>query len=332
MNAIVYANRQDETPLFEAFNKAYGHCLSYTPEMLTEANYELARGCEAVFIVVGCRITESLAEKLAGIGVKYILTRAAGTDHLDRAALARLGLRAANVPAYSPNAVSEHTVMLLLALLRKLKTQLNRVQQHNYTIGGLRGRELRALTAGVIGPGKIGSATLENLKGFGCRLLATGRKNRETGDGTAFVPLEELLSKSDAVLLHCPLTNDSYHMINDRTLSLMKPGSLLINTSRGGLVNGRDVLKALESGHLGGFAFDVYEGEEAFCRKDLKGGAPGDPVFEKLLSLDNVLYTTHTAFYTNEAVSGMIGTSFENLHAFLTQGLCENEVTDQSSF
>ena len=328
MNAIVYANRQDETPLFEGFNKAYGHHLTYTPEMLTEANYELARGCEAVFIVVGCRITESLAEKLAGIGVKYILTRAAGTDHLDKAALARLGLRAANVPAYSPNAVSEHTVMLLLALLRKLKTQLNRVQEHNYTIGGLRGRELRTLTVGVIGPGKIGSATLENLKGFGCRLLAAGRKNRETREGTVFVPMEELLSKSDAVLLHCPLTHENYHMINAKTLSFMKTGSLLINTSRGGLVNGRDVLEALEAGRLGGFGFDVYEGEETFCRKDLKGAAPEDPVFERLLCLDNVLYTTHTAFYTNEAVSGMIGTSFENLHAFLAKGRCENEVTD----
>lgn len=331
MRVLIFGIREGEEQFFydEDKKNSYGFTYTFSKEMLSMKNIELAKGFDALCIVVSCVITREIAEKLHAYGVRYILTRAAGTDHLDVSAIHRLGMQTANVPVYSPNAISEHTVMLVLMLLRKMREQLDRVEAHNFSLDGLQTRELRNMTAGVIGTGRIGCTTIKNLSGFGCPVLASDlHENEAVKPYAAFRPLKEVLQKSDILIFHCPLTPENHHMISADVIRGLKDGVILINTARGGLFDFSAVLDGLKSGKIAGLGIDVYEGENRFLRKDLTGQPLDDPVFAELLKLKNVIYTTHTAFYTDEAVRNMIGTSLANLKQYITKGYCENEVME----
>ena len=248
-------------------------------------------------------------------------------EKIDKNAIKKCGIKAANVPGYSPNAISEHTVLLILSLLRKMKTQLKRIEEQYFFLNGLRGRELKSMTVGVIGTGKIGTATIQDLSGFGCRILANGHHpNPEVQRLAEQVDLETLLEQSDIVVLHCPMSEQNYHMINAGTIQKMKPGALLVNTARGGLVDTQAVYEALQNRRLGGFAMDVYEYENLTARKDYRGKPLDDSLLSGLLAMDQVLFTTHTAFYTDQAIENIVESSLENLASFFRAGESENEI------
>lgn len=327
MKMLVMGHREEETRIFEKFNKNLKYEISYTHHILNTSNVEMTRGYDAICIAVNSIITEEIAKSLSELGVKYILNKLAGKDNLNLEAIYKYGLKAAYVPYYSPNAISEHTVMLILAALRKLKEQLHRINQHNFNIQGLQGRELRNMTVGVIGTGRIGCSTIKNLSGFSCKIIVNDQYEKEEIKSLAeYVSLEELLKKSDIIVFHCPLTENTYHLIDDRTIPMLKDGVCLINVARGGIFNTKAVLKALKSGKIASLAMDVYEEENTILRKDISSKELKDKEFEELLSMENVIYTTHTAFYTDEAISNMIETSLENLHEYEISGCCKNEV------
>lgn len=324
---LVTAHRQDETEIFEKVNKRFGFSLSYQMEQLTLKNANELKGYDAVAINAGCEVDQEMAKAMHEAGIRYIATRTAGKDHIDKTEIKKHEIKAANVPGYSPNAISEHTVLLILSLLRKMKTQLRRIEEQYFFLNGLRGRELKSMTVGVIGTGRIGTATIQDLSGFGCRILASGHHpNPEVQRLAEQVDLETLLEQSDIVVLHCPMSEQNYHMINAGTIQKMKPGALLVNTARGGLVDTKAVYEALQSGRLGGFAMDVYEYEDQTARKDYRGKQLDDPLLASLLAMDQVIFTTHTAFYTDQAIENIVESSLENLNSFFRTGESENEI------
>lgn len=326
MKLLVMAHREDETALFEKRNEKHFFTISYEGEKLTAENLDKVKGYEAVAVNAGCRVDEKMAAGLAERGVRYLLTRTAGTDHLDLEALKRAGIRTANVPAYAPSAISEHTVLLLLMLLRKMKKQIHCIDEKYFFLNGLRGRQISSLTVGVIGTGRIGSSTIRNLSGFGCRILAYDLyPNEQAGKHAQYVSQKQLLRESDAIILHCPLTAENHYLINGKTIAEMKPGVILVNTARGPLVDTGAVYRALESGKISAFGMDVYERENETQRKDYRNKELDDPLLAKLLAMEQVIFTTHTAFYTEEAIGEIIGITLENLAEFIECGSCKNE-------
>lgn len=326
MKLLVMAHRADETAFFEKENIKYGYEIHYEPLGLSIDTVDLTVGYEAIAINAACKVDKMIAGALKRMGVKYILSRTAGVDHMDLEALHSYGIACANVPAYAPNAISEHTVMLLLMLLRKMKLQMRRMQEQYFLINGLRGRQLSSLTVGVIGTGRIGASTIANLKGFGCKILAYDLyENERIKESAEYATLDVLLEKSDAIVLHCPLTQENHHLINAEQIAKMKDGAILVNTARGGLVDTQAVYDALQIGKLFAFGMDVYEREGDTQRKDYREKELDDPLLAKLLSMDQVIYTTHTAFYTDDAIESIIATSLENLHEFEISGSCRNE-------
>ena len=334
MKLLMAAQRADEIGICERVNEQYGFDITYTTRTLSWDSREMAQGYEAVAVNAGCIVDEKMAAYLHEQGVKYLLTRTAGSDHLDVAALAKYGIPAANVPAYSPGAIAEHTVLLLLCALRRLREQLHRIDRQDYFILGLRGREIRSLTVGVLGAGRIGETTLRILSGFGCRLLACDACEKDSVRAIAqYVDCDTLLRQSDALLLHCPMTPENRHLIDESALSVMKDGAILVNTARGGLVDTQAVLDALKSGKLSAFAMDVYEHEDLTQRHDLGGRtlAQVDPLLAELLAMENVIYTSHTAFYTDEAIAGICEVTLRNLHDFVTAGSCANALRKEAT-
>lgn len=327
MKMIVTAHREDETEIFQKVNTKFGFELEFCKDKLCEENKEIVTGCEVLSINATCRIDANMAAFLKQADIKYILTRTAGIDHIDMKAVAEMGIRVANVPAYSPNAISEHTVMMILSVLRKMKVQYQRIHDQYFFIEGLRGRELGRMTVGVIGAGRIGAMTIRNLSGFGCRILAFDTDQRDDVKKYAqYVSREELIQQSDIIVLHCPLTADNEHMINQHMVDSMKDGVILVNPARGGLVDTEAVYEALVSGKISAFAMDVYEYESMTQRRDFRGKELPDKLLEKLLAMDNVLFTSHTAFYTDEAIENIVDTTLTNLYEWSTTNNCRNEM------
>ncbi len=325
MRMTVYGLRRDEVELFDKYAAENGVDISVTRRFLDAETVELAAGSEAISIVASCRLDAELARRLHELGVKYVLTRTAGYDHIDPDALRRYGLRCARVPVYSRNAVSEHTVMLLLALIRDLKSELFRVDRHIFRLPGAHARELGSMTVGIFGTGFIGGQTARMLSGFGCRILAYARHPRADLEGlVTYVTQEELFSSSDALIFHCSLNDSTRGIVNSGTISAMKDGVCLINTARGELMDFSAVLAGLRSGKIAGLATDVYVNEASFMR----GGSGGeiDPVLAELISMDNVIFTHHIAFFTDTAVDNLIKITFENFREFETTGSCRNEL------
>lgn len=327
MQVMIYGLRGDEAAYAEEYGKKYGYTLKSCHDILSAETAHLAQGCTAAMISVSCSVDARAAKILGDCGVRYLLTRSAGTDHIDIDTVRSLGIEIANVPAYSPNAVSEHTVMMTLEVLRHALEQQRRIRSHDFSIEGMCGREIHNLTTGIIGTGRIGTAAAENFHGFGGKLLAYDLYPSEKAAKYAeYLPLEEVYARSDILVFLCPLTEETQHMVNEKTIARMKDGVVLVNTSRGGLFEWDSVIHALESGKISGLAFDVIEGERPFVRKNMSGQQIDHPQFLKLLEMPNVVYTTHVAFYTDEAVENMVGISFENLRELETRGQCKNSV------
>lgn len=283
---------------------------------LSTETVAVARGASAVCVFVNDRLDRPCLAALAEAGVQHVALRCAGFNNVDLVAARELGLTVTRVPAYSPHAVAEHTLALLLTLNRRIHRAYNRVREHNFSLGGLVGFDLHARTVGVVGTGKIGRLVAQIFRGFGARVLAHDpfpAADWAQSHGVEYRPLDDVLAGSDIVTLHLPLTPESHHLLNARTIARLKPGAYLVNTSRGRLVDTTALIAGLKSGHIGGVALDVYEEEEGIFFEDLSGEVLQDDELSRLLTFPNVLVTAHQAFLTHEALSEIARVTTENL-------------------
>jgi D-lactate dehydrogenase len=304
---------------FQAANRGFGHEITYLEPRLVRATASLAEGHEVVCAFVNDRADAETLRTLVGLGVRLLALRSAGFNHVDLSAAAELGLEVVRVPAYSPYAVAEHAVALVLALNRKIHRASARVREWNFSLDGLVGFDMHGKTVGVVGTGKIGQVAASIFKGFGCRVLCYDvYKNNDFAAqvGTEYVSLEVLYSSSDIVTLHVPLTPETHHMIDARALGLMKRSAVLINTSRGALVDSRALVRALKKGEIQAAGLDVYEEEAGIFFQDLSNQVLQDDILARLLSFPNVLVTSHQAFMTVEALSNIAEVTLENVRAF----------------
>lgn len=317
MKVTVFNTQYYEKEYFERLN-LQNHELSFQDVPLTGATAVLAHGSGAVSVLVHDQVDEPVLKALAGLGIKILCLRAAGFDNVDLRAAARYGIAVTRVPAYSPEAVAEHAVALLLASCRHIHKSHQRVKANNFSLASLMGSNLYNKTVGVIGTGKIGSAFCNIMLGFGCRILAYDKVPTDSliTKGINYVGLEELLGQSDIISLHCPLNEDTRYMIGFDAVSRMKKGVLLINTARGAVVNTADVIDGLATGHIGYYATDVYEGEERLFFRDWSASHITDRQFLELASFHNVLITPHQAFFTEQAISQIIAVTLQNLTDF----------------
>ena len=328
MKVLIFTANEEEKHYEALCNASYGFELSYAPAAMFSVDHEaLFEGKDAIWIVSNCMIDEAMAKFLANKGIRYVASRAAGIDHIDTAALRAHGIKASNVPFYSPNAISEHTICLALMALRAMKRCLNQVSQNNFTLAGLQGQEIRTMRVGVVGTGRIGFETIKGLSGFGCEIQAYDKyPNEAVKDYATYVSKELLFATSDMIIFHCPLTEENYHIINKESIASMKDGVYLINTARGGLFDFEALLEALQSGKVAGSAFDVYENEGHFIRRQVAPEELNEPVLEALLQMENVIYTPHMSFFTKTATENMLQTCFSNLHEYRETGVCKNEI------
>lgn len=326
--AVFDTHRYDETAL-SAANARHRHALTFFEARLNDQTVELAAGFDAVCPFVNCRLTESVLTRLKALGVRLVTLRAAGFNGIDIDAAARLGIAVTRVPAYSPHAVAEHAFALLLCLVRKIHRAHARVRELNFSLDGLEGFDLHGKTFGCVGVGRIGAAAIGIARGFGCRVLAhdvaTDPALARTL-GFEYVALDRLLAESDIVSLHVPLTPQSRHLIDTRALARMKPGAILINTSRGAVIETGALVKALKSRHLGGVGLDVYEMEEGVFFQDLSDGVLDDDTLARLLTFPNVLITSHQGFLTREALAAIADTALANAGVFERGETLENKV------
>jgi D-lactate dehydrogenase len=287
----------------------------------------LAQECEAVCVFVNDQLDAPVLQALHAMGVRAVLLRCAGFNNVDLAAAKALGFFVARVPAYSPEAVAEHTLALVMTLNRQTHRAYNRVREGNFMLNGLLGRTLHGKTVGLVGLGKIGLATARIFQGMGCSVLGYDPSPAPGFDGLGQrVALETLLARSDIVSLHCPLTPATQHLIDDAALTSMKPGAMLVNTSRGGLVDTDAVIRALKSRQLGHLAIDVYEQESALFFQDRSGEIIDDDVFQRLMTFPNVLVTGHQGFFTAEALQEISEITLQNLAHFAASTTCPNLV------
>ncbi|MBW8684480.1 2-hydroxyacid dehydrogenase [Chitinophaga rhizophila] len=319
MKTLFFSAKPYEKASFNEHNNSYHQQIEYLDTHLgPHIVNAVEEGTFAVCVFVNDRLTPEVIEVLAAKGVKVIALRCAGFNnvHLDTAR--RLGIRVCRVPAYSPEAVAEHAVAMLLTLNRKTHKAYNRVREQNFSLNGLLGFNLYGKTAGVIGTGKIGRAFAKIMQGFGCRVLAYDLFPDETlkQAGVQYTSFDELLQQSDILSLHCPLTPENRYLINEKTLNKAKSGVTIINTSRGGLINTKDAIEALKTGKIAYLGIDVYEQEEKLFFHDLSGAIIADDLIQRLMSFPNVLVTGHQAFLTTEALAQIADTTLSSIAAF----------------
>lgn len=322
MRIAIYSSKSYEKPFLDAANANAAHELACLDAKLSAATADLARGAPAVSIFVGDDASAPVLRALHAGGTRLLLLRSAGFNHVDVAEAERLGLAIARVPAYSPFAVAEHAVGLMLTLNRKFHRAYARVREQNFALDGLMGFDMHGKTAGVIGTGKIGEAVCAILRGFGCRVLAFDPVKNPACEalGVQYVPLADLYASSDILTLHCPLTPATKHLINAAALAAMKPGVMLINTSRGAVVDTRALIAALKRRHVGSVGLDVYEEEGDLFFRDLSAEVLHDDVFVRLLTFPNVLITAHQGFFTREACVAIAQTTIDSATAFQRGG------------
>jgi D-lactate dehydrogenase len=305
---------------FSAVNEqeGFGHELTFLEPRLNVHTAALAEGFPAACLFVNDQAGSEVIARLAGGGTKLLALRSAGFNNVDIAAAEDAGLAVVRVPAYSPHAVAEHTVGLMLTLNRKVHRAYARVREGNFALEGLMGFDMHGKTVGVIGTGRIGAVAAKLLhRGFGCEVLAHDiQPNDELRDVVTYVDFDELAGRSDVVTLHCPLTPETYHLLDADAFARMKPGVMLINTSRGALIDTPAAIDALKEGRLGSLGIDVYEEEGDLFFQDLSGQVIQDDVFARLLTLPNVLITGHQAFFTREAVWNIAETTLTNVSDF----------------
>jgi D-lactate dehydrogenase len=325
--AIFSARTYDRRFLDEA-NAAHEHDLTYFDARLEDVTAPLAEGFEAVCPFVNDRVDAVTIEQLAAGGTRLLTLRSAGFNHVDLEAAEAQGITVARVPAYSPYAVAEHTVALMLAVERKIPRASNRVRDGNFSLDGLLGFDLRNKRIGIIGTGKIGQIVARIMRGFGCSIRAFDPvRNDDVRDlGVRYVDLDTLLAECDVITLHCPLTPETFHLIDEEALRKVKPGVMIVNTSRGPLIDTPAVIEALKDGRIGHLALDVYEEEGDLFFEDLSDRVIQDDVFSRLLTFPNVLITAHQAFFTEEALRNIAETTLGNATAFAAGGPSGNEV------
>jgi D-lactate dehydrogenase len=304
------------------------HDLHYIDVALTAETAVLASGSRAVCIFVNDRADAAALAALSALGVGLVALRAAGYNNVDLQAAASHGISIARVPAYSPEAVAEHTVGLVLSLARNIHRAYARVREGNFELQGLLGFNLSGKTVGVVGTGRIGACVARAMAGFGCKVLACDPFPDAATQalGAEYVDLGHLLAASDIVTLHCPLTPATHHLIDAAAIATMKRGVMLVNTSRGGMVDTQALIDGIKSGAIGHLGLDVYEEEEALFFKDRSGVVISDDVFERLLTFPNVLVTAHQAFFTVEAMTAIAETTVANFDSFETTGHAVHEV------
>jgi D-lactate dehydrogenase len=328
MKAIIFSTHGFEKSFLLTANKGK-HELVFADARLNAQTVHLAKGSDAVSVFVNDDASTSVVEELHKLGVRAIVLRSAGFNHVDYKKAKELGMRVARVPAYSPYAVAEHAVTLMLALNRNVIRAHNRIMDLNFSLDGLTGFDMRGKTVGIIGTGTIGSVTAEILNGFGCRLLAYDVRESEALKNKlniSYTSLENLFSEADIISLHCPLTEATKYLINAHAIQRMKDKVMLINTSRGGLVNTKDVIDGLKSGKIGYFGMDVYEEEEHLFFGDHSEEILQDETIARLLTFRNVMITGHQAFLTKEALQNIAETTINNLDCFEGGRECVTEL------
>lgn len=328
MKVAFFNTKSYDRESFEAANAQHNHELVFLEPRLTAETASLAAGFPAVCVFINDKLDASALRTLADNGTRLVALRSAGFNNVDLNAATELGMTVVRVPAYSPYAVAEHAVGLILMLNRKLYKAYNRVRTDNFALTGLLGFDIYGSTVGVVGTGKIGECFAQIMKGFGCTLLGYDvRQNPACLElGMRYVELPELLSSANIISLHCPLLPSTHHLINADSIQHMQPGTMLINTSRGGLVDTRAVIDGIKSGQIGYFGTDVYEEEEELFFEDLSDTVIQDEVFQLLQSFPNVVITAHQAFFTRNALESIAQTTLSNLSDIEQGRACPNEV------
>ncbi|HUG61981.1 MAG TPA: 2-hydroxyacid dehydrogenase [Methylomirabilota bacterium] len=327
MRVAVFSTKGYDRDFLDAAN-AGAHTMTFLEPRLSPETAALAAGADAVCIFVNDAADAKTLGDLAALGVRLIVLRCSGFNNVDLAAARSLGITVARVPAYSPHAVAEHTVALILALNRKIHRAYNRIREGNFALDGLLGFDLDGKTAGIVGTGQIGAVVARILAGFGMTLLAHDPFRNPACEalGVSYVSLDEIFARSDVVTLHCPLTPQTRHLVDRDRLAGAKRGFMLVNTGRGALVDTRAVIAALKSGVIGSLGIDVYEEEGDLFFEDLSGQVLQDDVFARLLTFPNVLITGHQAFFTREAMAGIAETTLANISGFEATGRALHEV------
>ena len=313
-----------DKPSFEKYGKEHGLEIKFFETKLTEDTAELAKGFDGVCIFVNDTASAPVIDKLHALGVKFIALRCAGFNNVDiKHAFQKIHVF--RVPAYSPYAVAEHAMALLLTSIRRIHKAYIRTKDFNFSLSGFTGFDLHGKTVGVIGTGKIGKVFIGICKGFGMRVLAYD-KYPDKNLGVDYVPLNQLFEESDVISLHCPLTEETQHLINSESIAQMKKGVVLLNTSRGALIDTDALIEGIKSRKIGAACLDVYEEESDFFFEDCSGHIMEDDTLARLISMPNVIVTSHQAFLTEEALSNIAETTVLNIKEFMQTGACENEL------
>lgn len=313
-----------DKPSFERYGKEHGVEYKFFETKLTEDTAELAKGFDGVCIFVNDTANAAVIDKLYDIGIRFIALRCAGFNNVDvKHAFGKIHVF--RVPAYSPYAVAEHAMALLLTSIRRIHKAYIRTRDFNFSLNGMTGFDLHGKTVGIIGTGKIGKVFAHICQGFGMHVLAYDKYPDQTL-GAEYVPLEELFHRSDVISLHCPLTEETAHMINEQTIEQMKKGVVILNTSRGALIDAEALLQGIKSRKIGAACLDVYEEESDFFFEDYSGHIVEDDTLARLISMPNVIVTSHQAFLTEEALSNIAETTTKNIVDFTQTGECDNEL------
>lgn len=329
MKVAMFSTRQYDKDHFNPLLKSSDIDISYFDTQLNTSTYQLAQGYDAICTFVNDDLSQPVLEKIASIGIKVIVMRCAGFNNVDLPSSKQLGLTVMRVPDYSPEAVAEHAIALMMTLNRRIHKAYQRTRDANFSLHGLVGFNMFAKTVGIIGTGKIGLATMRILKGFGCHILAYDPYPSEQARqlGATYVSLDTLLMQSDIITLHCPLTEKNRHLLNSESFSKMKDNMMIINTSRGALLNAKDAIDALKSGRISALGLDVYEDEESLFFGDHSDEIISDDVFRRLSACHNVIFTGHQAFLTKEALTSIAQTTLDNLRSFNAQKMNGNELS-----
>jgi D-lactate dehydrogenase len=328
VKVAVFSAKSYDRHFFNLANEQHHHELIFLEPRLNHQTACLATNSLAVCVFVNDEINRDTLEILANNGIRLIALRCAGYNNVDIQMAKDLGIKVVRVPAYSPYAVAEHTVALILALNRKLHRAYNRIREGNFALEGLLGFDLHGRTIGIIGTGSIGQVVAKIMTGFGCNILAYDlhRNSQCESIGVQYVDLPQLFARSDIITLHCPLTPETYHLVNEQAIDQMKPHVMLINTGRGALIDTKAIVAALKSGQIGELGLDVYEQESELFFEDHSDQIIQDDIFARLMTFPNVMITGHQAFFTENAMQAIAEVSLLNISQVEQGIICPNEV------
>ena len=325
MRIAFFDTKSYDRPIFEKYGKEAGIDFKYFETKLNEDTVDLAKGFDGVCIFVNDTANAAVIDRLCAMGIRFIALRCAGFNNVDvKHAFGKIHVL--RVPAYSPYAVAEHAMALLLTSIRRIHKAYNRSKEFNFSLAGLTGFDLHGKTVGVVGTGRIGKVFIDICKGFGMKVLAYDRFPKNDDPSVRYVTLDELFRESDIISLHCPLTDETYHLIDEEALNKCKRGVVILNTSRGALVDAEALLNAIKARQVGAACLDVYEEESDLFFEDNSGHILEDDTLARLISMPNVIVTSHQAFLTEEALENIAETTVRNITDITANGTCPNEL------